>query len=73
MSKYAVVFEAPSFPGDNWSSYVPDLPGCAGVGATLDECRASAATSIGIYVEDLKGRGLPVPPPSASVDLLEAA
>ena len=73
MKKYAVVFEAPAFPDDNRSSYVPDLPGCAGGGATLEECRASASVSIGLYLEDLHERGLSVPRPTASVELLEAA
>ena len=73
MNKYAVVFEAPAFDGDNWSSYVPDLPGCIGIGKTLDECQASAAISIGMYIDDLRERGLPVPQPSAAVGLLAAA
>ena len=73
MNKYAVVFEAPLFEGDNWSSYVPDLPGCIGIGSTLEECRESAMISIGMVVDDLRERGLPVPMPSASVELLAAA
>ena len=72
MNKYAVVFEAPTYEGDNWSSYVPDLPGCVGIGATLDECRESAEISIRIYIDDLRQRGLPVPTPSATVELLAA-
>ena len=73
MKQYAVVFEAPAFAGDNWSSYVPDLPGCISTGANLDECRQRSAESIGAYVEALRERGLPVPQPSAEVERVAAA
>jgi predicted RNase H-like HicB family nuclease len=73
MTKYAVVFEPPAFEGDNWSSYVPDLPGCLGIGATIDECRESAIESMRLYMEDLRERDLPIPEPAVAVELVSAA
>ncbi len=68
MSKYAVVFEAPTQSGDNWSGYAPDLPGLAVVGDTLEECRASMVSGIQVYLDALRRKGFPVPEPTTRAE-----
>jgi predicted RNase H-like HicB family nuclease len=60
--RYAVVIEAA---GDNYSAYVPDLPGCVATGSTP----AETETAIREAIED----GTPVPPPSSRVEYVEVA
>ena len=58
---YPVVIEqAPN----NLSAYVPDLPGCIAVGDTESEVIESIRESIAIYIEELRARGEPIPPPT---------
>lgn len=65
MKEYAVVFEkAP----DNWAAYVPDLPGCATTGATLDETRRLIAEAIEFHFEGMRLHSESVPEPAAVVE-----
>ena len=73
MSKYAVVFEAPSRPEENWSGYAPDLPGLAVVGDTLEECRESMVSGIEVYLDALRRKGLPIPVPTTRTEELSVA
>lgn len=73
MNKYAVIYEAPTLEVGNWSSYIPDLPGCVSVGDTLEECRANMAEAIGAHVAFMRQRGLPVPKPSTRTEELAVA
>ena len=66
--RYAVVIEK----GDrNYSAYVPDLPGCASVGDTLDEVKAEIRDAIAFHIEGMRADGLAVPPPSSQADYVE--
>ena len=49
---------------NNYSAYVPDLPGCIAVGNTLEEVRESIAEAIEFHIEALREAGYTVPVPS---------
>jgi len=67
--KYAVVFEkAP----DNYSAYVPDLPGCVATGATREAVAQHIREAISFHLDGLREDSLPIPEPSAWTDLVEA-
>ena len=68
--KYAVVIEAA---GDNFSAYVPDLPGCIATGATIEETEQAIREAIEFHVEGLRADNLPVPPASSWVNYVEVA
>jgi predicted RNase H-like HicB family nuclease len=63
--RYAVVIENA---GPNFSAYVPDLPVCIAVGDTAEKVKREIAEAIRFRVAGLKQDGLPVPPPSSSVE-----
>jgi predicted RNase H-like HicB family nuclease len=66
--RYAVVIEkAPN----NYSAYVPDLPGCVATGATVAEAEEQIREAIEFHLEGLREDGLPVPPPSSQVEYVD--
>jgi predicted RNase H-like HicB family nuclease len=68
--RYAVVIEK----GErNYSAYVPDLPGCASVGDTLDEVKAEIRVAIEFHLDGLREDGLPIPRPTSVVESVEVA
>ena len=58
--QYAVIFEKCK---NNYSAYVPDLPGCIAVGETIQETRERIAEAIESHIEALRESGYPVPLP----------
>jgi predicted RNase H-like HicB family nuclease len=69
--RYAVVIERGHA---SWSAYVPDLPGCAAVGAgTEEEARALIRQAMDAHVAALRADGQGVPEPRTLVDYVEAA
>ena len=68
--RYAIVIEE----GDNnYSAYVPDLPGCVSTGNTLEEVKAEIAEAIAFHLEGLRKDGLPIPPPTSRADYVDIA
>lgn len=67
--RYAVVIEQAN---QNYSAYVPDLPGCIATGATVEEVEAEIGEAIRLHVEGLREDGLAVPAPSAIAEYIEA-
>ncbi len=67
--RYAVVIEKA---GDNYSGYVPDLPGCVATGESVADVERGLREAIRFHIEGLKEDGLPVPPPSAVAEYVEA-
>ena len=61
MKEYTVVFE---WSGNNFSAYVPDLPGCITTGKTLEETESNIKEAITLYIEILREDGKPVPEPT---------
>lgn len=67
--RYAMVIEK----GDNnYSAYLPDLPGCVTTGNTVEELKRNMQEAIELHLEGLREDGLPIPEPS-EVDFVEVA
>ena len=66
--KYAVVIEKAV---NNYSAYVPDLPGCVATGKTKDEVTRNLREAITFHIEGLREDGLPAPEPQASAEFAE--
>ena len=61
-------------PGEqNYSAYLPDLPGCVATGKTIDELRKHMAEAIELHLQGLREDGLPIPLPTSLADYVEAA
>ncbi len=70
MREYAVVYE---WAGNNYSAYVPDLPGCVACGDTFEETRQLMKEAIELYIEGLKEDGRPVPEPKTETGKIGVA
>jgi predicted RNase H-like HicB family nuclease len=68
--RYAIVIEKAE---ENYSAYVPDLPGCIATGATVEEAEAEIREAIIFHVEGLREDGVPVPPGESTVDYVDVA
>jgi predicted RNase H-like HicB family nuclease len=68
--RYAVVIENA---GDNYSAYVPDLPGCIATGSTIEETEQAIREAIEFHLEGLREDGVPIPAPTSRVDYVEVA
>ena len=68
--RYAIVIEKAE---ENYSAYVPDLPGCIATGATIEEAEAEIREAIIFHVEGLREDGVPVPPGESTVDYVDVA
>ena len=66
--KYTYIIEAGP---NNYSAYVPDLPGCATTGTTLADLRTRMEEAIQFHIEGLKRHGMPVPEPTTLSDAIE--
>ena len=67
MSEYVVVIEQA---GENWSAYVPDLPGCVAAGDTAEETEQLIREAIELHLETMREDGDPIPRPSAKAALV---
>jgi predicted RNase H-like HicB family nuclease len=56
--RYAVVIEKA---GENYSAYIPDLPGCVATGATSDEAERAIAAANRFHLDGLIEDSLPEP------------
>lgn len=70
MKRYAVVIEKGA---ENYSGYVPDLPGCIATGATIEETERLLREAIDLHLEGLVEDGVPVPEPSSVVEYFDVA
>jgi predicted RNase H-like HicB family nuclease len=68
--RYAIVIEKA---GENFSGYVPDLPGCVATGATVEEAESELREAIEFHLAGLREDGSPIPPPSSRVDYVDVA
>lgn len=66
--RYAIVIERAE---NNYSAYVPDLPGCVATGATVEETERLIRDAIELHVTGMREDGLPVPEPSSQVEYVE--
>ena len=68
--KYAIVIEKAM---ENYSAYVPDLPGCIATGETVEEVEAQIKEAIEFHIDGLKADGLVVPEPVTRCKYVELA
>lgn len=68
--RYAIVIENA---GDNFSAYVPDLPGCVATGATIQETEDAIKGAVLFHLEGLRLDNLPIPRASSRVEYIEVA
>jgi predicted RNase H-like HicB family nuclease len=68
--RYAVVIEKAE---NNYSAYVPDLPGCVATGATVEETESQIREAIGFHLEGLREDGSPIPQPASRVEYVDIA
>lgn len=66
--QYLVVIEQAQ---DNYSAYVPDLPGCVATGKTLDEVKRIIREAIQFHLDGMREDGLPIPQPSSIAAAVE--
>jgi predicted RNase H-like HicB family nuclease len=68
--RYAIVVEKAE---NNYSAYVPDLPGCIATGQTIKETEQEIRAAIEFHIEGLREDGLSAPQPTSIVEYLEIA
>jgi len=68
--RYAIVVEKTE---NNYSAYVPDLPGCVATGQTIEEAEKEIREAIEFHIEGLREDGLAIPQPASIVEYLEVA
>jgi predicted RNase H-like HicB family nuclease len=66
--RYAIVIERAE---NNYSAYVPDLPGCVATGATVQETETQIREAIEFHIAGLREDGVPPPQPSSRVDYVD--
>jgi predicted RNase H-like HicB family nuclease len=68
--RYAVVIEKAL---NNYSAYVPDLPGCIATGKSVAEVHKSIREAIELHLAGMREDGIALPPPSSQVDYIDVA
>jgi predicted RNase H-like HicB family nuclease len=68
--RYAIVIEKAE---NNFSGYVPDLPGCVATGATVEETESVLREAIEFHIAGLREDGMQIPQPSSRVDYIDIA
>ena len=66
--RYAIVIEKAE---NNYSAYVPDLPGCVATGATVAETEAEIREAIAFHLEGMREDGLAIALPLSQVEYVE--
>jgi predicted RNase H-like HicB family nuclease len=66
--RYAIVIEKGP---ENYSAYVPDLPGCVSTGSTVSEAEENIKEAIPFHIEGLKEDDLPIPAPTTICEYIE--
>ncbi len=68
--RYAIVIEKAE---NNFSAYVPDLPGCVATGATVEETESQIREAIAFHLDGMREDGIAIPQPVSRVDYVEIA
>jgi predicted RNase H-like HicB family nuclease len=66
--RYAVVIEKAA---NNYSAYVPDLPGCVATGPTIAAVEAEIREAIRFHLEGLEADGAALPAPTTVAEYVE--
>ncbi len=67
--RYGIVIEKAN---GNYSTYVPDLPGCVATGDTVEDVEFQIREAIQVHLDGLREDGLPIPEPTALCEYVEA-
>lgn len=70
MAEYVVILESGP---ENWSAYVPDLPGCVSTGTSREDVLKNIREAIEFHIEGMKEDGDPIPPPSVIAERVAVA
>ena len=65
---YTVIIEKAE---NNYSAYVPDLPGCVATGKTREETAQNIREAIAFHLEGLREDGIPIPEPQTAAEFVE--
>jgi len=68
--RYAVVLEKAR---NNYSAYVPDLPGCVATATTIEETERPIREAIDLHLSGLRKDGLPIPQASFQVEYVKVS
>jgi predicted RNase H-like HicB family nuclease len=68
--RYAIVIEKAD---NNYSAYVPDLPGCVATGTTVEETESQIREAIEFHLAGLREDGASIPQPASRVEYVEIA
>ena len=68
--RYAIVIEKAE---NNYSAYVPDLPGCVATGATIEETESQIREAIEFHLDGLRDDGTSIPQPASRVEYVDIA
>ena len=66
--KHAEVIEKAT---NNYSAYVPDLPGCVATGRTRSQAAQQIREAIAFHLEGLREDGASIPEPRTSTEVVE--
>jgi len=58
---------------NNYSAYLPDLPGCVATGKTIEEVKENLSLAFKMHLDGLKEDGQSIPHPLAQYDYLVAS
>lgn len=67
--RYAIVIEKA---GENYSAYVPDLPGCVASAATVSEIESEIRDAIRFHIDGMRADGVAIPSATTIADYVEA-
>jgi predicted RNase H-like HicB family nuclease len=68
MKKYLIVFEKTA---NNFSAYLPDLPGCIATGKTRTEVEKNIRAAIELHLQSMREDGDSLPEPTSFTELVE--
>ncbi len=68
MNRYAIIIEKAN---GNYSSYVPDVPGCIATGKSVEDTRQKLIDALESHLELMRDAGEPIPQPSTVTEYVE--
>lgn len=68
--RYGIVIEKAD---NNYSAYVPDLPGCVTTGSSVDEVKTNIREAIELHLQGMAEDGVPIPSPTTVIDYIEVS
>jgi predicted RNase H-like HicB family nuclease len=68
--KYAIIIEEGK---NNYSAYVPDLPGCVSTGKSIEDVKKNIQEAIEFHIDGMKEDGEKIPLPVSISDSVEVA